>query len=215
MTPIEIIQVDAFTDRPFAGNPAAVCLLSDADVEAGRHTADPGWMQQVALEMNLSETAFVHRGSGGAFVLRWFTPVMEVDLCGHATLATAHVLWSEGHAALDEVLAFDTRSGRLSAECRGDWIELDFSAEPPEATVPPKGLLSALAVDSRYVGRNRFDHLVEVENEVTVRALAPDFRALEALESPGSHCHGPRGHGRVRLRLTVFRRRAPASTRIP
>jgi len=142
-------------------------------------------MQHVALEMNLSETAFAHRHADGTFALRWFTPVMEVDLCGHATLATAHVLWSEGHAAPDEVLAFDTRSGCLSAERRGAWVELAFPAEPLEATVSPPGLLSALAVDPRYVGRNRFDYLVEVDSETTVRALAPDLRALPELEARG------------------------------
>src|SRR4051794_3162942 len=117
-----IVQVDAFADRPFAGNPAAVCVLPGP--------ADPRWMQDVAREMNLSETAFLHR-EGDGFRLRWFTPAVEVDLCGHATLASAHVLWEEGHLAPGEPARFRTRSGPLSAERRaGGWIELDFPAEP-------------------------------------------------------------------------------------
>src|SRR3954466_15409275 len=116
-----IVQVDAFTDRPFAGNPAAVCVLP-----APR---DASWMQDVAREMNLSETAFLHRHADG-FRLRWFTPTVEVDLCGHATLAAAHVLWEESPLAPEEPARFQTRSGLLTAVRRGDWIELDFPAEP-------------------------------------------------------------------------------------
>src|SRR5262245_31150589 len=114
-----IVQVDAFTDRPFAGNPAAVCVLPGP--------RDPSWMQDVAREMNLSETAFLHREAGG-FRLRWFTPAVEVDLCGHATLATAHVLWEEGHLPPETPAQFFTRSGPLKAQRDGSWIELDFPA---------------------------------------------------------------------------------------
>src|SRR5438067_5632968 len=112
-----IVQVDAFTSKPFAGNPAAVCILPGP--------ADERWMQDVAREMNLSETAFAQRVDDD-YQLRWFTPVVEVDLCGHATLATAHVLWEEGHLERTATARFHTRSGLLTAERRGDWIELDF-----------------------------------------------------------------------------------------
>src|SRR5947207_10346907 len=116
---LPIIQVDAFTDRPFAGNPAAVCLLPAA--------AETQWMQDVAREMNLSETAFLVRRADG-FDLRWFTPAVEVDLCGHATLASAHALWEGGLLAAAETARFHTRSGVLTAVRKGEWIELDFPA---------------------------------------------------------------------------------------
>ncbi len=176
-----VIQVDAFTDRPFAGNPAAVCVLPGP--------AGEGWMQAVAREMNLAETAFLHpRPEGDGFALRWFTPTVEVDLCGHATLASARVLWDEGHLRPDERARFHTRSGVLTAERRGEWIELDFPAEPPDAAAPPAGLIEALglaAADARSVGRNRFDYLVEVGSEEAVRALRPDFTALRAIPTRG------------------------------
>jgi predicted PhzF superfamily epimerase YddE/YHI9 len=119
LDPVVCLQVDAFTDRPFSGNPAAVCLL-----EEGR---DSEWMQAVAAEMNLSETAFVWP-VGDGFDLRWFTPAVEVDLCGHATLAAAHALWSEGLVPGEGRISFRTRSGLLTAARRGDLIELDFPA---------------------------------------------------------------------------------------
>src|SRR5213594_1427412 len=137
---LPIIQVDAFTDRPFAGNPAAVCILPAP--------ADARWMQDVAREMNLSETAFLERRSDG-FDLRWFTPAVEVDLCGHATLASAHVLWEDGHLAADKGAAFHTRSGLLGAVRRGEWIELDFPATPPTAAVAPPGLVEALGAGAQ------------------------------------------------------------------
>src|SRR5262249_16789848 len=121
---LRIIQVDAFTDRPFAGNPAAVCVLPGP--------ADERWMQDVAPELNLSEDAFLHRLDGGSR-LRWFTPAVEVDLCGHATLAGAHVLWEEGHLPADAPARFHTRSGLLTATRGGGWIEMDFPAKPASA----------------------------------------------------------------------------------
>src|SRR5437870_1207907 len=130
-----VVVVDAFTDRPFAGNPAAVCLLPGP--------RDTDWMQDVAREMNLSETAFLHREADG-FRLRWFTPAVEVDLCGHATLASAHFLWEGGHVRPGEQARFQTRSGRLTAERRGDVIELDFPATPAEPCDVPAGLAEAL-----------------------------------------------------------------------
>jgi PhzF family phenazine biosynthesis protein len=166
-----IVQVDAFTDRPFHGNPAAVCLL-----DAPR---DAAWMQAVAGEMNLAETAFLWP-ENGAFRLRWFTPAVEVDLCGHATLASAHVLWQEGHLAPDAEARFDTRSGRLTARRAGDWIEMDFPAEPADPDPAPPGLLDALGVTAVWTGhRLRLGYrLVEVADEAAVRRAAPDIRAL-------------------------------------
>jgi PhzF family phenazine biosynthesis protein len=171
-----IVQVDAFTSKPFAGNPAAVCVLPGP--------ADGGWMQDVAREMNLSETAYVHRVADG-YQLRWFTPVVEVDLCGHATLATAHVLWEEGHLPLDATARFHTRSGLLTAERRGDWIELDFPVEPAKPSGPPDSLVEALGVAVRSAGRNRFDWLIELDSEASVRRLAPDMTRLMTVPTRG------------------------------
>jgi predicted PhzF superfamily epimerase YddE/YHI9 len=143
-----LYQVDAFTAEPFAGNPAAVCLL-EAD-------ADPAWMQSVAAEMNLSETAFLRR-SGGRWRLRWFTPTVEVELCGHATLAAAHVLFSEGLVGAGEPVRFDSASGPLTAWRDGDGaIWLDFPATPAAPAAPPAGLLDALGAGAAgFVGRAR------------------------------------------------------------
>jgi PhzF family phenazine biosynthesis protein len=164
-----LFQVDAFTDRPFTGNPAAVCLLSGP--------RDDGWMQAVAAEMNLSETAFLHPQADG-FSLRWFTPAVEVDLCGHATLAGAHVLWETGQLQPDSPARFFTRSGLLTARREGDRIELDFPAEPEDPVPAPLGLVEALGVTPKYVGKNRFDYLLEVADEESVRRLKPDGRLL-------------------------------------
>ena len=123
----EIFQVDAFTEQPFAGNPAGVCIL--------RHPGDEQWMQNVATEMNLSETAFLYEQNDG-FNLRWFTPAVEVDLCGHATLASAHVLWETGVLTPEQEARFHTRSGLLTAKLAEGWIELDFPSEPAEAVAP-------------------------------------------------------------------------------
>jgi len=171
-----IVQVDAFTSRPFAGNPAAVCVLPGP--------ADPGWMQDVAREMNLSETAFVYWVAEG-YQLRWFTPVVEVDLCGHATLATAHVLWEEGHLPAHATARFHTRSGLLTAERCGDWIELDFPVERAEPARPPDALVEALGAPVRSAGRNRFDWLIELDSEAAVRQLAPDMTRLVAVPTRG------------------------------
>ena len=171
-----IVQVDAFTAEPFAGNPAAVCILPES--------RDDRWLQNVAREMNLSETAFlVRRGDG--YDLRWFTPAVEVDLCGHATLASAHVLWEEGHLAPHEEARFHTRSGLLRAKRAGEWIELDFPAEPAQEVTPPPELARALDVAPRYVGRNRFDYLVQVASEAEVRTLRPDMGLLRQVPARG------------------------------
>ena len=141
-------------------------------------------MQRVAREMNLSETAFLVERDDGAFDLRWFTPAVEVDLCGHATLASAHALWEENHLAPDSPAVFHTRSGRLSAILRDGWIEMDFPAEPDRPASVPDGLAGALGAEPSYVGRNRFDYLVEVDSEATVRRLAPDIHRLGNVATP-------------------------------
>jgi predicted PhzF superfamily epimerase YddE/YHI9 len=172
-------HVDAFTREPFAGNPAAVCLLDGP--------RDDRWMQGVAAEMKHSETAFL-LPEGDAYRVRWFTPAAEVDLCGHATLASAHVLFGTkrgglGGSAAD--LRFLTRSGELRASRRGELIELDFPALPPAEAPPPEGLLDALGATARSTHRSRFDRLVELESEDSVRALKPDFLALAKVDTRG------------------------------
>jgi len=174
---IRIVQVDAFTDRPFAGNPAAVCVLREARADA--------WMRNIAREMNLSETAFLVPQNGG-FHLRWFTPAVEVDLCGHATVASAHVLWQDGHLPQGVQARFHTRSGLLLADRRGDWIELDFPAKSAQSADPPEGLLTSLGVEkARFVGRNAWDYLVEIDSEEQLRALAPDHTSLRKIPVRG------------------------------
>jgi len=161
--------IDAFADRPFAGNPAAVCLLPAP--------CDAAWMQLIAREMNLSETAFLQR-QGDAFALRWFTPTVEVKLCGHATLASAHTLWETGLLTADEPARFDTLSGRLTCRRMGDWIEMDFPAQVCAPCAPPVGLTEALGCEVLTIGCNGMDYLVEVADERTLRGLTPNFGAL-------------------------------------
>lgn len=174
---MKLLQIDAFTSQAFRGNPAAVCLL-DAE-------RDEQWMQDVAAEMNLSETAFLlPRGSD--FSLRWFTPATEVALCGHATLASAHALWEEQILAPTDVARFHTKSGLLTAERKGDRIELDFPATLEQRADAPAGLLESLGVSEPvYVGRNKFDYLVEVASEEIVRTLNPDHAQLRRIEVRG------------------------------
>jgi PhzF family phenazine biosynthesis protein len=169
--PTPIFQVDAFTDRPFAGNPAAVALLDAA--------ADPAWMQSVALEMNLAETAFLVPAGGGRYGLRWFSPAVEIPLCGHATLASAHVLWSEGRDDSD-VLAFDTLSGELRAQrVDGGMIELDFPANTAVECAVDDVVRDALGVTpARWAETPNGWVLVELETADDVRKVAPDFSAL-------------------------------------
>jgi len=173
---LKITQVDAFTSQPFRGNPAAVCILPQP--------RDGSWMQLVAREMNLSETAFLHRQNDG-YGLRWFTPTVEVALCGHATLASAHVLWEEGLLSSGEQAHFHTQSGLLTASRAAERIELDFPAVVEDPAALPPGLEEALGVKARYVGRNRFDYLVELESEEVVRGVKPDFGALRTLAARG------------------------------
>ena len=174
---MRLIQVDAFTSEPFRGNPAAVCFLD--------RERDDAWMRNVAAEMNLAETAFLlPRGDGWS--LRWFTPAVEVKLCGHATLGSAHALWEEGRLGVNDVARFHTLSGLLTASRDGEWIELDFPAKTAQEIAPADGLLESLGVQrASYVGRNEFDYLVEVESEDEVRALQPDFARLAQIPVRG------------------------------
>lgn len=174
--PIHIVQVDAFTSKPFAGNPAAVCVLAGP--------ADEDWMRNVAREMNLSETAFLHPEDSG-YRLRWLTPAIEVDLCGHATLASAHVLWEDGHLPVNAEARFHTRSGTLTCTREGDWIQMDFPAKIAEPAEAPGPLADALGADLTWVGRNQFDYLVLVANEATLRGLQPNHHLLRQLSVRG------------------------------
>jgi PhzF family phenazine biosynthesis protein len=173
---VKIFQVDTFTNKPFTGNPAAVCILPEPRAET--------WMQNVAREMNLSETAFLHRHEDG-FSLRWFTPTVEVDLCGHATLASAHILCEMGYLKLVEQAHFFTRTGLLTAEHKNDRIDLNFPSEPEVQVNPPSGLVKALGVEPKYIGKNRFDYLVEVDSERTVRNISPGFSLLKRIPCRG------------------------------
>src|SRR5690554_6367604 len=171
------MQVDAFTDKMFTGNPAAVCILDKP--------AEEEWMQKVAAEMNLSETAFLYR-QGEEFSLRWFTPVTEIDLCGHATLAGAYALWEGGYISPDEGISFITKSGLLRAEKKGNLIELDFPAELENPVPAPLELLGALNIRPKYTGKTGTgDYLVEVKSEEVLRGLKPDFAKLAVLPVRG------------------------------
>src|SRR5438874_10470859 len=167
---LAIYQVDAFTDQLFAGNPAAVCLLP---APREKH-----WMQMVAREMNLSETAFLHRENDG-WRLRWFTPAVEVALCGHATLASAHVLWEKGELTPTASARFYTESGLLTAERNGSGIELNFPAKIAVPAETPAGLVEALGAKPLAIFRSAFDFLIEVESATMLRAMKPDFRSEE------------------------------------
>ena len=181
-----IVQVDAFTDRAYQGNPAAVCVLP--------RPAEEDWMQALAREMNLSETAFL-TPAGDAFGLRWFTPTVEVDLCGHATLASAHVLWDEGILPAGRQARFDTKSGRLTADQRDGWIEMDFPAVPVAPAAAPTDLQEALGVRPEFVGKNRMDYLVMVSSEAEVRGLEPDHTRLRRLPVRGIIVTAPADRG--------------------
>ena len=186
--PQPIAVVDAFTAEPYRGNPAGICLLAAPAPDA--------WMQSVAIEMNHAETAFlVQRGASNqdGYDLRWFTPASEVDLCGHATLASAHYLWEIGALAPGGQARFHTRSGLLTADClvldNQPWIELDFPSESAEPAAAPPNLAAMLGAEPVFVGRNRMDYLVELKDESTVRNLQPDLRQIAAL----SAANGMRG----------------------
>lgn len=173
---VKIFQVDSFTKEPFKGNPAAICILDRMPSEQ--------WMQSMAKEMNLSETAYLV-SAGGPYDLRWFTPEVEVELCGHATLAAAHILWSEGYLNEQVQAMFRTRSGILTAVKDGDWIKMDFPLRPYEETKAPEGLLDCLKVEAKAVVSSLDNYLVEVESEAILQSLAPDFVELLKLDMHG------------------------------
>jgi PhzF family phenazine biosynthesis protein len=180
--PQSIAVVDAFTVEPYRGNPAGICVLPAP--------APDEWMQSVAIEMNHAETAFlIKRGASNqdGYNLRWFTPGGEVDLCGHATLGSAHYLWETGALAANQQARFHTRSGLLTADRlvinATPWIELDFPAEPVAPATAPEGLAAMLGVEPVFVGRNRMDYLVELKDEATVRSLRPDLKQIAALSA--------------------------------
>ncbi|PZD92989.1 oxidoreductase [Paenibacillus sambharensis] len=174
---LPIYVVDAFTAQPFKGNPAGVCLTAEPLTDE--------FMQDIAAEMNLSETAFLYPEQDG-FSLRWFTPTAEVKLCGHATLASAHMLWERQVLGAGQRANFYTKSGLLTAVQKKDWIELNFPAEPVSKTEYPAELLEALKLkDPVFVGRNRFDYLIEVHSEEEVRGLNPDFSLLHTIPTRG------------------------------
>ncbi len=174
---VPYVIVDAFAEKPFTGNPAAVVLL-DAPRE-------PEWMLAVARETNLSETAFVVPRGAGEFDLRWFTPAVEVPLCGHATLATAHFLWGEDVIAKERVIRFHTASGPLLARQDGAWIELDLPSIPAEEREAPEALGLALGARPIRTGKSAEDWLAEFADEAAIRALRPDFARIAALGGQG------------------------------
>jgi len=170
------VQVDAFTNRAFAGNPAAIFITD--------RPCDEAWMQSVAREMNLSETAFLHPVVDG-FSLRWFTPNTEVDLCGHATLASAHVLWEQGHLPKHSAARFHTRSGALSAKLDRDWIWLNFPGTPATPTDKPTELTDVLGSETVFVGKTAFDYFVELPTAEDVAHLEPDLAAIARWKARG------------------------------
>ncbi len=183
--PVPLFQIDAFTSIPFCGNPAAVCLLEEF--------FDDRLLRDIAAEMNLSETAFVVRQpSGGGFEIRWFTPAVEVPLCGHATLAASHVLFNETHEAKD-IIHYDSKSGALSARREGNRIVLDFPLNPPEDTSCPKEILLALGFEkcnAAALSRKAEMLLIEIDDEKTLRSLSPDMAALLASDRAGMPFEG-------------------------
>ncbi|MFK8332660.1 PhzF family phenazine biosynthesis protein [Pseudomonas sp. BJa5] len=181
---LDIFQVDAFSSEAFGGNPAAVCPLQDWLPDAT--------LQQIAAENNLSETAYVVP-KGEVFELRWFTPTVEVDLCGHATLATAWVLF-EQLGETREVLRFATRSGELRVRRDGTRLAMDFPAKQPEQAAVPPGLLEALGLARIEALYRTDDYLVVVEDEAIIADLNPDFAALAAFEVRGIAVTAPGRH---------------------
>jgi PhzF family phenazine biosynthesis protein len=175
--PIMILfYVDAFTDQPFHGNPAAICILEKS--------LDEKRMQQIASEINLSETAFILAKNDG-YSLRWFTPTVEVDLCGHATLASAHILWEQKHLSESESAVFHTKSGVLTCKKISEFITMDFPIELALTCPAPEGLKEALKADFLYVGKNRMDYLIEVKSEEIIRNLEPDLMKLSKIPCRG------------------------------
>ncbi len=173
---MRVYTVDAFTDGPGSGNPAAVCILKEEIPDRAK--------QKIASEVNFSETAFLLE-KDGAFELKWFTPKMEVDLCGHATLASAHILFTLGILPATEDAVFSTKSGILAARRKNDLIEMDFPLEDPWEVEMPEYLLIAISSVPLYVGRNRFDYIALYESEETIRNAVPELGHLKKLDSRG------------------------------
>ncbi|MDA2920775.1 PhzF family phenazine biosynthesis protein [Desulfobacterota bacterium AH_259_B03_O07] len=173
---IPFFHVNAFTDKHFSGNPAGVCILEGP--------MEDSWMQNVARELNFADTAFLNK-KGEGFNLRWFTPEVEIDLCGHATLASAHILWEKGYLKRGERALFYTRSGLLTADLKDNWIEMDFPEESAKQVSPPSFVTKAIGVIPRYVGKNRFDYLVEVNSEKDLRQLRPDLSLIKKIPVRG------------------------------
>jgi PhzF family phenazine biosynthesis protein len=174
---ISVFHVDAFTSRPFAGNAAAVCILD-------KPYAD-NWLQQVAGEMNLAATTFLYPQHDGYHV-RWFSHQVELELCGHGTLASAHTLWEQGYLPHNKPVRFYTRAGLLVARHTDDWIELAFPAKPEEQVLEPQPILMAsLGITPRYIGKSQLDYLVEVPSEEDLRALRPNFALLATFPTRG------------------------------
>ncbi|AKP47042.1 MULTISPECIES: PhzF family phenazine biosynthesis protein [Bacillus] len=173
---MNIFLINAFTDQPFAGNAAAVCFLPESK--------DAGWMQKVAKEIHLPTTAFI-KHTNGKFSLRWFTPSMEIPLCGHGTLASAYVLWEMGYIKAENPVSFSTKSGVLTATVKNGWIELDFPSAPDHEINAPDRLIQALGVVPKYVGKNQLDYIVEVESDDVVKNLIPDIDSIAQLPIRG------------------------------
>lgn len=174
---LALFHIDAFTNTAFAGNAAAVCILDEP--------REDGWLQQVASEMNLAATAFLYPQNDG-YHLRWFSAKVELELCGHGTLASAHTLWEQGYLPHDSQARFYTRAGLLTARREGDWIELDFPAKPEEAVVESQPVIAeSLGVTPLYIGKSQLDYLVEVASEEIVRTIQPNFAQLATVPSRG------------------------------
>lgn len=175
---INIQTVDAFTDKPFSGNPAGVCVMEEF--------LDEKLMQKIAFEMNLSETAFLEKRDDGSYNLRWFTPEAEVDLCGHATLASSHIIWETGKEDKSSTLQFHTRSGVLKANYKNGEIELNFPAIESDQADIPEGLTKALGVKPVSNHKTQWYYIAELDSEETVRNVKPDFDMLESLDTWGT-----------------------------
>ncbi|GCE21771.1 PhzF family phenazine biosynthesis protein [Dictyobacter kobayashii] len=173
---LRLFHVDAFTHTPFAGNSAAVCVLDGP--------REDSWLQLVAREMNLAATAFLYPQDDG-YRLRWFSASVELELCGHGTLASAHTLWEQGYLASNAEAHFYTRGGFLTARQAGEWIELNFPAKPEVAAENNTVITASLGVTPRYVGKSQLDYLVELDSEETVRNLRPDFGQMATLPARG------------------------------
>ena len=173
---MKIHVVNAFAEGPASGNPAAVCVLEKELPDEVK--------QKIAFDAGCSDTAFLTEGENG-FALRWFTPTTEVDLCGHATLASAHVLWELGRVPTREEIRFSTKSGILTAANKGGLVEMDFPCREPREIEAPESLSAALSQKPLYVGRNESDHIALYESEEIVRNAAPKMRHVKELGSRG------------------------------